>query len=163
MVYLIGLFIRKTVGIRSLDILGHAAVDDAGTYLVTTHLPTYHPLRKTQRNIMKKIMRLRHIHLSTILKILPMIVLMMMLTSTLLNYLPTYLPLLGVFLALVPIATSLTTNPGLKIPTLILSLQHRLPYMGYLAPSLQLNNVLLEIRPHLYARQPKIMFYHWDG
>jgi len=30
----------ETVGIRSLDILGHAAVDDAGTYLVTTHLPT---------------------------------------------------------------------------------------------------------------------------
>jgi hypothetical protein len=40
MVYLFGLFILKTVGIRSPDILGHAAVYDAGTYLVTTHLPT---------------------------------------------------------------------------------------------------------------------------
>jgi hypothetical protein len=157
MVYLFGLFILKTVGIRSPDILGHAAVDDAGTYLGTTHLPTDNSEEYNEKDYEIEA------YTFTTLKILPTMVLTMILTSTLLNYLPTYLPLLGVFLTLVPIATSLTTNPGLKIPTLILSLQHRLPYMGYLAPSLQLNNVLLEIRPHLYARQPKIMFYHWDG
>ena len=162
MAYLFGHSILKIVGIQSLVIPGHAYVEDALTYLLIT-LIIYHHLRKTQRTIMKKIMRLKHIHLHTIRKILPTMVLTMTLTSTLLNYLPTSLPLLGVFSTLVPIATSLTTNLGLKVPTPILLLPHLLQYMGYLAPYLQLNNVLLEIRQHLYARQPKIMFYPWDG
>ena len=40
--------------------------------------------------------------------------------NTNLNYLPTYLPLLVVFSTLVPIATSLMTNLGLKVLTPIL-------------------------------------------
>ena len=48
MANLFGHFILKTVEIRSLTILGHAAVEDAGTYLLTTLLSMYHHLHKTQ-------------------------------------------------------------------------------------------------------------------
>ena len=38
--YLYGLYILTIVGILSLAILSHAAVEDAGTYQLITHLPT---------------------------------------------------------------------------------------------------------------------------
>jgi len=45
--YLFDRFTLKTVGIRSLAILGHAAVKDAGTYLLTALLSIYHHLLTT--------------------------------------------------------------------------------------------------------------------
>ena len=111
---------------------------------------------------MTKNMKQNHIHRSSTQKILPTMVMMILNTIKLLTKV-NYLPLLGVFSTLVPIATSLTTDLVLKVPTQILLLQHLLQYMGYLAPYLQLNNALLVIKRHLYARQLKIMFYLWDG
>ena len=155
-----GHFILKIVGTLSLAIHGRALVEDALTSLQNTRLPMYHhvntheyyeenydyyedEMRETPVKQLEYVLKNHddNAHINTI--------------STFLSV--PHQPH-DVFLTL--IVTASLTNPGLKVPTSALLLQHLL---GSLAPYLQLNNALLVIKRHLYARQLKIMFYLWDG